>query len=114
MRLNRSLPLRLRISEMRMRRTRKENTPAKQLNRWRREIDDLDEVILEALELRARSVREIGRYKKGHGLPVLDAARERLILDRVVEKDGLLPTRVRGEIFATIIQRMREWESTLE
>jgi chorismate mutase len=96
------------------RRPGKADSPAEQLNRWRREIDDLDEVILEALELRARTVREIGRYKKDNGLPILDATRERFILDRVVEKSGLLPTEVRGEIFAHMIQRMREWESTLD
>lgn len=124
MRLNQSLPLRGRISEVMLRRTREDNPPANQLEHWRREIDDVDDVILEALELRARTVREIGRYKKNHGLPILDEARERLILNRVVAKDGLLPghvlpgdvlpAHVRGEIFAAIIQRMREWESTLD
>lgn len=84
------------------------------MRRWRREIDGLDEVILHALELRAGWVREIGRYKKEHGLPALDANRERLILNRVIEKKGLLPKQVRGEIFGAIIERMREWEATLD
>ena len=105
--------LRLRLVDMLKRGETSNGTPEK-LNRWRREIDGLDELILNALELRARSVRKIGQYKKAHGLPVLDAAREQLILDRVVEKKGLLPTEVRGEIFGTIIERMREWERTLD
>lgn len=108
------LGFRLRLLELRPRRNAGAIDGASQLRRWRREIDGLDEVILHALELRAGWVREIARYKRKHGLPTLDAARERLILDRVTEKKGLLPTQVRGEIFAAIIERMREWEATLD
>jgi chorismate mutase len=108
------LTLRLRISDLGLRRASKHLSVTERLDRWRREIDGLDAVILSALELRARSVRDIGRYKKEHGLPILDPARERLILNRVCERKGLLPNNVRGEIFGTIIERMREWESTLD
>ena len=114
MRLADALTLRSKISAMARVRTNEPADSAKQLDRWRREIDSVDEIILQALELRGRAVQEIGKYKREHGLPVLDEARERLILDRVMDKTSSLPNELRGEIFSIIINRMREWESTLD
>ena len=50
------------------------------INELRNEIDEQDEIILEALRKRMDAVREIGKIKQEKGLPVLDVNREAEIL----------------------------------
>ncbi|MBD3186787.1 hypothetical protein GF325_08180, partial [Candidatus Bathyarchaeota archaeon] len=59
----------------------------KELDDFRREINDIDRKIIEYLEKRARIARDIGEYKKSHGIPVRDWEREQVILDKLSKKD---------------------------
>lgn len=52
------------------------------LNDYRREIDEIDGRLIPLFERRMEIVREVGRYKKEHGLPVLQAGREEEILQK--------------------------------
>jgi monofunctional chorismate mutase len=46
----------------------------------RNRIDEIDKDILRLLELRFQVVKEIGAYKKANNLPILDANREKEVL----------------------------------
>lgn len=48
----------------------------------RRQIDEIDGELLDLLERRMRVSREIGRYKKEHGMPVVQIGRHDEIMDR--------------------------------
>lgn len=47
----------------------------------RNRIDEIDKDILRLLELRFQVVKEIGAYKKANNLPILDANREKEVLE---------------------------------
>ncbi len=55
------------------------------LDEYRKELDQIDETIIKALEHRMRTVEKIAQYKMEHQVPVLDAMRERAILDRITK-----------------------------
>ena len=52
------------------------------IERWRDEIDAIDAELLSLLNRRAGAALEVGRRKRGAGLPLRDAKREREILAR--------------------------------
>ena len=52
----------------------------KLLENWRKQIDKLDEELVNILAKRINIVREIGKYKKAHGLAPLDQKRWQEIL----------------------------------
>ena len=56
------------------------------LKECRREIDIIDEQILDLFARRMDVSAQVAAYKKEHGLPVLDAAREREKLNEVLQK----------------------------
>lgn len=58
------------------------NTETENLNELRREIDKLDNELMDLLTRRMRVSSEIGRYKKAHNMPVLQAQRYEEILAR--------------------------------
>jgi len=60
----------------------------KDLNQCRKEIDRVDDQIAELFRERMEIALDVARYKKEHGLPVTNRAREREILARVTEKTG--------------------------
>ena len=53
------------------------------LNKIRKDIDAVDQKLAEALEDRLKLVQQVAEYKKGKGLPVKDAAREKAVIDKV-------------------------------
>ena len=53
------------------------------LDDYRRELDQIDENMMKLLEARMRTVEKIADYKHSHHVPVVDAVREREILDRI-------------------------------
>jgi chorismate mutase/prephenate dehydratase len=61
------------------------------LDDLRKRIDELDDVILRALEERAGVVADVGRAKREADLPTYDPDRERLILDRLAARAGRFP-----------------------
>ena len=54
----------------------------------RGKIDRVDDELVRLYGERMELAREIGRYKREKGLPVLDTERERNLLNRVGEKAG--------------------------
>lgn len=56
------------------------------LDKHRKEIDKIDDNIIELLEQRFNLVVEIGQYKKENNLPVFDAKRESAIKQKFKTK----------------------------
>ncbi len=82
------------------------------LEKWRAEIDSIDDELLTLLNRRARLVAEIGQMKKREHAPLLDPDREREILARVCESsDGSLNETGIKKIFQTIIDESRRIQS---
>jgi len=76
-----------------------------ELDQLRQEIDRLDADIVKLLSERFEVVRRIGDVKKREGLPVLNAAREQIVLEKVAgmvknEEEKLALQRVYKEIMA--------------
>ena len=56
------------------------------LENWRNEIDSIDAEILDLLQKRITIVREIGKVKARAGIPMIDEERERIIINRVLNR----------------------------
>ena len=54
----------------------------------RTQIDRVDDELIRLYGERMELTRQIGRYKRERGIPVLDTERERNLLNRVGEKAG--------------------------
>ncbi|WP_290456773.1 chorismate mutase, partial [Helicobacter rodentium] len=60
------------------------------LQRFRTEIDSIDDTILELLEKRMEIVKRIGKAKLQNNAPIYRPEREKEILDRLTSKGSLL------------------------
>lgn len=58
------------------------------LDDYRKEIDEIDDVLIEKLEQRMRIAEKIAEYKKEKSLPAFDYLREREKLDEIIEKSS--------------------------
>ena len=58
------------------------------LDQYRQQINRIDEEIVRLYRERMEAAEQLGFYKKEHGLPVRDAARERELLDHVASLAG--------------------------
>ena len=58
------------------------------LEQARREIDTVDAQLAALFERRMKVVLSVAEYKKAHGLPVFDAAREKVVLDKAEARIG--------------------------
>ena len=76
----------------------------------RQEINQIDDELVRLFEKRVHCVKEIGKYKKEHNLPILDEKREELVLKRNLEKvsDELKP--YAKEFFIHLMDIMKEIE----
>ena len=70
-----------------------------QIERWRDEIDTIDAELLGLLNRRVLVAHEVGRRKRGAGLPLRDARRERQILARARQRN-------RGPLGAAAVERL--------
>jgi len=78
----------------------------------RKQIDAIDQQLLELLNERARLAQQIGAEKQQLGLPVFVPEREQQILDRLQQLNpGPLTAFAIREIFALIIQSCRFLET---
>lgn len=85
---------------------REASVTTESLSELRAEIDKLDDRLLELLTHRIRISVEIGRYKKEHGMPVLQAARyEELLARRAAQAVELGMDR---EFMRTVLQAIHE------
>ena len=76
------------------------------LNELRRQIDELDNQLLDLLAKRMRISREIGLYKKEHDMPILQATRYDEILNKRVEQACNID--MDGEFMKTILAAIHE------
>lgn len=58
------------------------------LEKWRKQIDALDEELVDVLGKRFNIVRQIGEYKKAKGIPPLDQKRWQTILKSQLARAG--------------------------
>ncbi len=93
--------------------TEPERTAAgKRLENLRQEIDKLDKQILELINRRLETAREIGRCKQEIGLETFNSARESQVLSRLAElNQGPLPETAVRLIFKEIMAAARELQS---
>ena len=50
---------------------------------WRKKIDELDHQLVELLSQRAHAAHEIGKLKRGVGMPIYEPDRERNVFNNV-------------------------------
>jgi len=82
-----------------------------EIDEIRKRIDLLDDVLLRVFSERARLALEIGRIKKGLGLPVFDPAREKRIFARMkAENPGPLDDGAVVRLFERVVDESRRLE----
>ena len=78
---------------------------------WRAKIDVVDEILVDLLNRRAEYALEIGKIKKGLGLPVHVPEREEWILEEVQQlSKGPLKDEAVKRLFERIIDESRRLE----
>lgn len=60
------------------------------LDNWRKQIDDIDEKILNYLAKRVEIVRKIGKFKRQRNIPALDKNRWEQVLNSSIKKGEAL------------------------
>jgi chorismate mutase / prephenate dehydratase len=85
-----------------------------QLETCRKQIDSLDQRIVELIQERAGVVKQVGEIKRAANLPVTVPSREKQVIDKVEDlaKNGPLPSEAVGRIYEELITEMRNWEAT--
>ena len=87
---------------------------SEELSRLRQRIDEIDAVLLEHLNDRARVVQAVGRLKQARGRPVFAAAREDEIVERLCELNpGPFPSDAIRPVFREIVSATRSLEEVL-
>lgn len=82
-----------------------------ELERLRKQIDELDNQIAQLLSRRAELAKQVGRVKNEANLPIYVPTRERAILDSIVSRnEGPLPADALRNIFREIISACRALE----
>src|ERR1700737_4154414 len=76
---------------------------------WRKKIDELDRRLVDLLSQRAQAAHEIGKLKRGIGMPIYEPGRERAGFDNVGGiNPGPLPDRYLLRIYERIMDIMRQ------
>ena len=58
------------------------------INDIRKEIDEIDRELVSLFICRMNCSARIAEYKREHGLPVLDASREKALIEKISELSG--------------------------
>jgi chorismate mutase len=79
-----------------------------------KQIDSLDQRIVELFQERARVVEEVGNLKREAHLPVTAPSREQQVVEKAEElaKGGPLPAEAVGRIYQKLVEEMRNWEAS--
>jgi len=84
------------------------------LDDLRQSLDRIDDEVMALLTQRAHLIRQVSDFKKQHGGPVYDPAREDAIVARLSSLNpGPLPTAGLERIYRTILEEMRNLEAVL-
>ena len=82
------------------------------LERWRRQIDAIDQKLLKLLNERALLALEVGRKKRAAGVALRDPRREAAILARMREQNpGPLTAPAVARLFRAILAESRRVEA---
>ncbi|PRY82318.1 chorismate mutase [Alkalibacterium olivapovliticus] len=57
-----------------------------ELDKYRKEIDEIDQELTTLFEKRLETVLKVGEYKKTHDLPILDSSREEAVIQKNTER----------------------------
>lgn len=84
------------------------------LNKIRKQIDKVDTKIIKAFQKRMRIVDEVTKYKIAHDMEVLDAKREKRVIDNAADKveNPLIKSYV-PSLYSTIMGISRRYQNTL-
>lgn len=83
------------------------------LDELRLQIDAADEALIDAFSSRMKAAAAIAAYKKEHGLPVIDSARERQKLQAVCEKAGPDMEDYTAALYALLFELSRAYQGRL-
>ena len=88
----------------------------KELSQLRQEIDTLDHEIMKLFSQRMECVKQVGEYKRAHGIAVIDNTRWNAVLSNKIElaKSMGLDTSMVTDIYNRIHQAAIELENTLQ
>ena len=82
-----------------------------ELERWRKQIDEIDEQLLRLLNQRSQCAVEIGHFKRKVNLPAYQPERELEVLRHVAERNpGPLDNAAIRRLFERIIDEARSLE----
>jgi chorismate mutase len=86
-----------------------------QLATYRQQIDSIDKQLVELIQERAHVVQQVGVIKQEAHIPVTDASREQVVIQKAenLGKDGPLPPEAVGRIYQKLVEEMRNWEASL-
>ncbi|MBZ5597866.1 MAG: chorismate mutase [Acidobacteriia bacterium] len=76
---------------------------------WRKKIDELDRKLVELLNQRAQAAHEIGKLKRGAGMPIYEPDREQAVFANARKANqGPLPDRNLMRIYERVMDIMRQ------
>lgn len=81
------------------------------LEELRREIDSIDQKMVELFKRRMEVVTQVAAYKKERGLPILDASRERALLGKVGQAAGDELADYIQSVYRTLLSASRSYET---
>ena len=81
-----------------------------ELNELRRQIDGIDQELVALFLRRMHVSAQVAEYKREHDLPVLDAAREAALLDRISAMAGDELEAPARALYATILEQSRAYQ----
>ena len=80
------------------------------INDIRKEIDEIDKQLVELYIRRMNCSAEVAEYKREHGMPVLDASRERALLNKISELSGSELEGYTRTLYSTILDLSRSYQ----
>ena len=78
------------------------------INSIRKEIDEIDRELVALFLQRMNCSARVAEYKREHGLPVLDASREKALLEKISELSGKEFEEYTKVLYETILSISRD------
>ena len=85
----------------------------KNLEQLRKEIDVIDDAILDAFNKRMKLSAEIAKYKKNNNIPVLDEGREKEKLDRIAKNTNQDMSAFSSKLYLTLADLSRDYQNKI-
>ena len=76
----------------------------------RNKIDEIDRQIVDLFIRRMNTSAEVAEYKREHGMQVLDASRERALLNKISELSGKDFEEYSRALYSTILELSRSYQ----